>query len=198
MQFRPEVVSGDAPNGAGSNATSAATVEPAPLPWSTVEAVDAIAVATNRDQVAQAIVNYLRSTCGVGLVLIVQHEVAMGWKGFAPGVGAAEIEGLAIPLAAPSALQIAHKQQSTFRGPPPKDGVAIDRQLLERLRSSSPQEVIVSPIIIRDRVVNLVYGHAENGGPLPDRLTVGLGTLTRAAAAAYVRLIQEAKKKQPS
>ena len=213
MQFRPEVVSGDferrastgkaspakpAPNGAGSSSTRAATVDTSPLPWSTVEAVDAIAVATNRDQVGQAIVNYLRSACGVGLVLIVQHEVAMGWKGFAPGVGAAEIEGLAIPLAAPSVLQVAHQQQSTFRGPPPLEGVAIDRQLSERLRSSLPQEVIVSPVIIRDRVVNLVYGHAEDGGPLPDRLVAGLGTLTRAASAAYVRLIQDSKKKHPS
>ncbi len=187
-----------ASNGADSNSTHPATGESAPLPWSTVEAVDAIAVATNRDQVGQAIANYLRSACGVGLVLIVQHEVAMGWKGFAPGVGAAEIEGLAIPLAAPSALQIAHQQQSTFRGPPPLDGVAIDRQLSERLRSSVPKEVIVSPVIIRDRVVNLVYGHAEDGGPLPDRLMAGLGTLTRAASAAYVRLIQESKKKHPS
>lgn len=219
MQFRPEVVSGafepspstaptiqiDSPlppkaahNGAASSSNGAPAAESGPLPWSTVQAVDAIAVATNRDQVGQAMVNYLRSACGVGLVLIVQHEVAMGWKGFAPGIGAADIEGLAIPLAAPSVLRIPHQQQDTFRGPPPPDGAAIDRQLWERLRSSPPQEIIVSPVIIRDRVVNLVYGHAEDGGPLPDRLMAGLGTLTRAASAAYVRLIQESKKKQPS
>jgi len=187
-----------APNGSASSSNGAPAAESGPLPWSTVEAVDAIAVATNRDQVGQAIVNYLRSTCGVGLVLIVQHEVAMGWKGFAPGIGAADIEGLAIPLAAPSVLRIPHQQQSTFRGQPPPDGAAIDRQLWERLRSSPPQEIIVSPVIIRDRVVNLAYGHAEDGGPLPDRLMAGLGMLTRAASAAYVRLIQESKKKQPS
>ena len=185
------------PPAASSEATQPASTSATPRPWSAAEAVDAIALAGNRDQVAEAIVNYLRSSCGVGLVLIVQHEVAMGWKGFAPGVSDEEIEGLAIPLAAPSVLQMAYQQQQTYRGPPSHEPTALDPQLFERLRVAPPQEVIVAPVLIRDRVVNLIFGKAEDGGPLPDRMTIGLGTLTRSAAAAYVRLIQEAKKRAP-
>jgi len=182
------------PPAAGNEAISASTT---PRPWSAAEAVDAIAVARNRDQVADAITNYLRSSCGVGLVLIVQHEVAMGWKGFGPGISDEEIEALAIPLAAPSVFQTAYQQQEAYRGPPSHESTALDLQLFERLRVAPPQEVIVAPVLIRDRVVNLIFGQAEDGGPLADRMSIGLGTLTRSAAAAYVRMIQEAKKRAP-
>jgi hypothetical protein len=172
--------------------------ETALRPWSAAEAADAMATAGDRDAIADAILNYLRATCGVGLVLIVQHEVAMGWKGFAPGASPQEIDALAIPLAAPSLLHVAYRRQTVFRGPPPSEGAALDGQLWAKLRSPQPKEAIVAPIAIRDRVVNLVYGHAADGGPLPDRLLVGLSTLVRAASAAYVRLIQDAKKKDAS
>jgi len=172
--------------------------EPAPRPWSATEAVDAIAVASNRDQIADAIVNYLRSTCGVGLVMIVQHEVVMGWKGFAPGLEDEAIGSLGLPLAAPSILQIAYRRQTIFSGAPPAEGAKLDHYFWELLRSPTPKEAIVAPIIIRDRVVNLIYGHAADGGPLPDRALVQIGMLCRAAAAAYVRLIQSAKGKSNS
>lgn len=167
----------------------------APIPWSAAQAVDAMAVAQNRDEVAEAITNYLRATCGVGLVLIVQHEVAMGWKGFGPAIGAEDIDALAIPLAAPSILKTAYDERELYRGAPSRESGALDLQLFERLRAQPPQEVIVVPILIRDRVVNLILGHAADGGALPDRVSMGLGTLARSAAAAYVRLIQEAKKR---
>jgi len=186
------------PPAASSYATQQVSAPATPRPWSAAEAVDAIAVARNRDQIAEAVVNYLRSSCGVGLVLIVQHEVAMGWKGFGPGISDEEIDALAIPLAAPSVLQNAYQEQQTYRGPPSHEPTALDLQLFERLRVAPPQEVVVAPVLIRDRVVNLILGQAEDGGALPDRMSIGLGTLTRSAGAAYVRLIQEAKKRAPS
>jgi len=186
------------PPAASTEPTQQVSASGTPRPWSAAEAADAIAVAHNRDQVAEAVANYLRSSCGVGLVLIVQHEVAMGWKGFAPGISDEEIDALAIPLAAPSVLQKAYQEQQTYRGPPSHEPTALDLQLFERLRVTPPQEVIVAPVLIRDRVVNLILGQAEDGGALPDRMSIGLGTLTRSAAAAYVRLIQEAKKRAPS
>jgi hypothetical protein len=171
------------------------TGDPTRRPWSATEAVDAIAVANSRDQIADAIVNYLRSTCGVGLVMIVQHEVAMGWKGFAPGLNEEAIGSLGLPLAAPSILQIAYRRQTIFSGSPPPEGAQLDQHFWQVLRSPAPKEAIVAPIILRDRVVNLIYGHAGDGGALPDRALVQIGMLCRAAAAAYVRLIQSAKAK---
>ena len=183
---------------APGSAESKKSPEPAPRPWSATEAVDAMAVASNRDQIADAIVNYLRSNCGVGLVMIVQHEVAMGWKGFAPGLDDEAIGSLGLPLAAPSILQIAYRRQTTFSGAPPAEGAQLDHHFWKVLRSPAPKEAIVAPIVLRDRVVNLIYGHAADGGPLPDRALVQIGMLCRAAAAAYVRLIQSAKAKSES
>src|SRR5262249_56650865 len=117
----------EAPDPSGpppAEASQPASTSAALQPWSAAQAVDAIAVAHNRDQVAEAVANYLRSSCGVGLVLIVQHEVAMGWKGFAPGISDEEIDALAIPLAAPSVLQKAYQEQQTYRGPPSHEPTA--------------------------------------------------------------------------
>ena len=119
----------------------------------------------------------------------------MGWKGFAPTVEDNVIHSLAIPLAAPSLLKSVYEKQSIFLGPPAPEGAMLDARLWKLLGVPPPREILVAPISIRERVVNLIYGHPSNGGPVPDRAAVDLGTLCRAAAAGYVRLIQATKNK---
>src|SRR5262249_25834019 len=100
------------------------------------QAVDAITDAANRDEIGDAIIDYLRSTFGFGLVFIVQREMALGWKGFAPGVDDRAFQSLAIPLTAPSVLQLAYESKQIFRGAPSLEGGPLDSILWRRRRSS--------------------------------------------------------------
>ena len=58
---------------------------------------------------------------------------------------------------------------------------------------ASPAEVVVVPVLVKARVVNLIYAHALGGGALEDGHVDGLGVLARRAAEAYARIIQRAK-----
>ena len=51
--------------------------------------------------------------------------------------------------------------------------------------------VLLTPIIVKQRVVNLVYAHAQ--GALPDTATDELCELAIRASTAYVRLIRQSK-----
>jgi len=158
------------------------------------QAVDAITDAINREEIGNAIVDYLRSSFGFGLLFIVQQEIALGWKGFAPGVDDAAFQSLAIPLTAPSVLRLAYDTKTMFRGTPRAEGAALDGILWRQLRSSRPQDVVVAPVVLKNRVVTLIYAHATGGGALPDAALVDLTMLCPYAAAGFIRLIQAAKR----
>ena len=157
---------------------------------SIADALKEIAAASSRDAIGDGIVAYLRATYALGLVWIVRDAIALGWKGFAPGVDASVIEALSFPLASPSVLRVAYEQRLLFRGAPPRDGAMLNRRLWKALRCTEPGEVIVAPVAIGKRIVNLVYAHAEDGGVIPDAAAVDLGRVCGVAAERYAELIR--------
>lgn len=158
------------------------------------QALDKITAAGSRDEIGDAILDYLRSTCGFGLLFIVQQDVAVAWKGFAPGRDSAALQSLSIPLTEHSLLRPAYETKHIFRGTPPLEGAARDTVLWRQLRSPPPEEVVVAPVVLKNRVVTLIYGHAADGSALPDATVVDLTMLCPYAAAGYIQLIQTAKK----
>jgi len=157
------------------------------------DAIATIAMAMSRDEIGAALVAYLMMTFGCGAVLICKKQVALGWRGRFPKVDADTVESISIPLASPSMFQIAAETAEPMRGAPPPEGDDIQRRLWKLLHCTPPVEAVVVPIAIRSRVINLVYAHSADSGPLPhtDRLI----DVCAAAAQAYVRLIQAKKGK---
>jgi hypothetical protein len=51
----------------------------------------------------------------------------------------------------------------------------------------------VVPVQVKNRVLNLVYAHAADGGPLPEGPVTDLQALCAAVSSAYVRMIQKLK-----
>jgi hypothetical protein len=159
--------------------------------------VAAIAVATGRDAIGDLLVDYLHGAFGGGLVLIVRQGMALGWKGFAPGVESAVIEAVALPLGQPSMLQAPHASGMLFRGAPATEGAMLNGLLWKLLKVAPPGEVVVVPIAINARVINLVYAHPPAGSGFRDDAVAELATVCAAAAAAFARLIQAAKASRP-
>jgi hypothetical protein len=157
------------------------------------EALEQMRAATTRDGIGDALVDWLRSAYGCGLVLIVKGGSALGWKGFAPDADSDRIESIAMPLASPSMLKHAHDARATFRGAPQDEGKDLHTRLWKLLRCEPPREVIVAPIVLGARVVNLVYTHAEMGPHLPDAATDDVSLAANVAAEQYARLIRTKK-----
>jgi hypothetical protein len=169
---------------------------PKPPPQATVsleEALHRLSQAGSREQLATILVDFMKGRFGCGMILLVRAGQASVWRGFARNILDAAIETIAFPLSMPSCFRLATDRQAPFRGPPPAEGGRLQRQIWKYLHCQDPCDVVVVPILVKNRVLNLVYAHSENLGRLDDGAISDLQALCAAASTAYVRLIQKLK-----
>jgi hypothetical protein len=152
------------------------------------EASHLLESATWKDQVGNALADWLRSTFGCGLVLVVKGDMAIGWKGFFPNAEDL-IEAVAIPLTKPSMFALAFEGRSPLRGTPPDEGAKVQDLLWKLLRCDPPVDAVVCPVVLGKRVVNLLYAHMDDGSLVPEEAAEQAAALAVEAAAAYARLI---------
>jgi hypothetical protein len=144
-------------------------------------------IALSRSEIADALVGYARSLFDVAVLLIVRDELAFGWKGFGRAVEASRVETLLVPLESSSMFKAAVDAADVFATAPPAS--ALHMHILRILRAPMPARAAVAPVVIKDRTVNLLYGHVEGDRTLDPDAVGGLRTATTAAANAYIRLI---------
>jgi hypothetical protein len=147
--------------------------------------------------VGSAIVDYLRSSYGSGVILIVKDGVGLGWMGFAPRIPPSVIESISVPLDTPSVFSMAQERRAVFCGAPTDDTGGVQARFFEVLEVKPPEEVVTAPIVLSKRVVNLIYAHGFDGKALPDTAGPELTRLAKAAADAFVRLIKKSKSQVP-
>jgi hypothetical protein len=173
---------------------AAAEPPPAILPYQTV--CDRIDAAGHRDQIAQALVDFAPGRFEALIMFLIRDGNALGWRGHvgtARGLGA-PLDQISLPLGGTSALQVAHDTLRPFRGAPPSVGRPVETELWSAIGAEPPPtQILVTPIIVKQRVVNLVYAHVTAGGALPDIATDELCELAIRASTAYVRLIRQSK-----
>jgi hypothetical protein len=167
---------------------------PGPGPAVSLEdAMHRLALARHREQLADVVMDFMRGYFGCGMFFLVRDGQAHVWRGFASGMKEAAIETIAFPLSMPSCFRLAHDSRASFRGLAPPTGRKLQRQIWKYLRCQEPSEVLVVPVQVKNRVLNLVYAHASDGGPLPDGPVTDLQALCAAVSSAYVRMIQKLK-----
>jgi hypothetical protein len=148
--------------------------------------------AQTRGEIADALMSFCRGLFDVCALLVVRDELAFGWKGFGPDLDVDRLESLLLPLETKSIFKTACEDAELFVGPAPPS--ALHGHLFKVLRTPAPLQAVVAPIMIRDRVVNLLYGHKLGDGLVPDGLLASLRAVSGEAAAAYARLIALQKK----
>ena len=156
------------------------------------DAIHRLSVAEHREQIADIVIDFMLPRFDCGLIFLLRGTSAHVWRGFAPGVDARAIETIAFPISMPSMFRTAKERAMTFRGSPPSDGAHLHGQIWKYLHCEAPAEVVIIPIAIRERIINLVYAHASNGS-LPDASVHELQALCTAVGSSFIRLIQRAK-----
>jgi len=177
-----------------------ATSPPNPTPLSGAmvaleDAIHRLSVTEHREQIADIVIDFMLPRFGCGLVFLLRGTNAHVWRGFAPGVDARAIETIAFPTSMPSVFRTAKERAVTFRGTPPAEGAHLHGQVWKYLRCDAPIDVVVIPIAIGQRIVNLVYAHATSGS-IPDAYVREMQALCSAVGSSYVRLIQRAKESE--
>ncbi len=158
------------------------------------EASRLLEMATSKERVGLVIADWLRSTFGCGLVLVVKNDMAVGWQGFFPDAEDL-IEAVAVPLGKPSLLTPALDGRGAFCGVPNPEGAKANQLLWKLLRCPPPSEVIVCPVVIAKRTVNLIYAHSADDDPLTDTQFRQTQVLAGDAGAAYLRIIRRERAK---
>ena len=161
------------------------------------EAVDRIDRARDREQIADAIITFTDGRVGAAAMFLVRDGNALGWRGHGTE-GGAPINTLSFPLAGASVLQAAHDVGGTFRGTAQTPGLIVEHKLWAWLGSATPEDLVVVPVMVNRRAVNLIYAQGDdeavdsdgNRGRLDDSVVAQLELLAEHAQAAYVRLIE--------
>jgi Type II secretion system (T2SS), protein E, N-terminal domain len=158
-------------------------------------ACERIDTATNRDQIAEAFVQYAQGRCDALVVFLIRDGNALGWRSWVapPAVLTQPIEELSLPLGGASSLQSAHDAGQPFVGTPPSAARPVEKQLWAALATQpEPFAVLVVPVLVKQRAVNLIYAHIANNPP-PPSLVTELGDLALRAQTSYLRLIRQAR-----
>jgi len=158
-------------------------------------ACEQIDTATNRDQIADTFAAYAQGRCDALVVFLIRDGNALGWRSWVapPAALPAPIEELSLPLGGASSLQSAHDAGQPFVGTPPSAARPVEKQLWAHIGTQpEPFAVLVLPILVKQRAVNLVYAHLVGSLP-PAQLVTELGDLATRAQTSYLRLIRQAR-----
>lgn len=169
-----------------------ASEEPTPLPRLAFNlAADRLDQATQREQIGDIFGDFCVGRFDALVVFLVRDGNALGWSGRVVGTTPrTPFDQISLPLGLASAFEHAHDGLRLFHGPPPSPGHPVENQLWEALGTPPPVEVAVAPVMVKARVVNLVYAHGIGGGEIPQADVAELMELAGRASTAYVRLIQ--------
>ena len=158
-------------------------------------ACERIDTANNRDQIADTFIEYAKGRCDALVVLLIRDGNALGWRAYVapPTRPARPIEELSLPLGGASALQSAHDACQTYLGPPPSPAKPVESTLWTALGADpTPIELLVVPVLVKQRTVNLIYAHTLGGSP-PRALVTELEDLAGRAQTSYLRLIRQTR-----
>jgi len=163
---------------------------PRPSPRTTAPELErALARATHRDEVGVLALQWATLYCDAAALFVVRGGMISGFRGDGAGIPE-NLDGLLVPVAADTVLAAAATGRAV-RGAPPAGG--LDARVYAALGRTDVHESLVIPVVIRDRVINLLYADAADT-PLADTDVAALTALGRCVGEAYERLVIEGKR----
>ena len=164
----------------------------APVPARLANLEAQLDAASERNEIIRLALQISRTFARASALFLVRGDCISGFRADGPGMDAG-MAGIEIPMQTTSILTYPAQTGAPFRGNPPTDG--IDGRLFAQLGREDVQEAFITPIVIGDRVVNLLY--CDNGpDAFAETAIAGITALCDCLSRAYERLILENKKKK--
>lgn len=158
------------------------------------EACKVVDGANERDDIADAVLQFTTGRFECAAVFMIRAQNAIGWRARAPGLGADALTRMNIPLGGASVFQAAHDTSAPYRGSALSAGHPTESELWSMLAiDHEPNDMHVIPICIEDRIVNLVYAHAFPGSPASMEEAEQLVRLVSRCGHAYQRMLAESQ-----
>jgi len=148
--------------------------------------------ATERDTIFDLLFEFARQYFDYTAVFVVHGEIAEGRDSFGEGAPREKIVRIGVPLDLPSILSLARERRATVQRVPAGDG--LDEVLMRDLGRSGRTVCIVLPVVVRTRVVALLFGDGGDGGVDPATLS-DVEAIVAQATSAFERIIVRRKLK---
>lgn len=166
------------------------THRPASMPPQPIDPATAAARidgATTRDEVVEGVLALCHRFFRRVIFFIVRDPWVIGWSALGEGVDKALAEGLRVPLDQPSIFQTVTRDKTLFLGrlgPEPEN-----QRILKALGKRPQTNAALFPVVVRGRVVNLIYGDAGAAGNV--KAAMGeLHVVLQKVPKAYLRIIR--------
>jgi hypothetical protein len=167
------------------------THRPAVLPPPAPDAAGAAAridAAESRDEVVDGLLNLCHRFFRRVIFFIVREPWVLGWNGMGEGIDRVLASSLRIPLDQPSVFQTVTRDKTVYIA---RMGPEEENQTFLKALSKRPNtNAALLPILVRGRVVNLVYGDSGAAGNVKANLGE-LMVLLQKVPKAYLRIIRK-------
>lgn len=143
-----------------------------------------LARADSREEIADLMIAYMAGRFERSAIFIIRNDTATGWKGVFNQEPIMEITDISIPLREPSVLKTVVDGAGLYLGP--LADTPMNRSLLDGMGGGRPKTVLLAPLIISGRIVNILYADSETdmAGMVPE-----VQKLLSKAALAFEALI---------
>jgi len=143
----------------------------------------------DRNAIARVVLRYALTPFKRAVLLTVQKDLAIGWDALGDGVDQSMAEHVILPLQQPSIFHLARDSRAHFMGPVPRQ--AVNFLFLKLIGGKVPRSAFVIPVVVRGKVVNLLY--CDNGGGQESTTDVGeLLILAQHINRSYEALLKKA------
>ncbi|MBW1873529.1 MAG: general secretion pathway protein GspE [Deltaproteobacteria bacterium] len=162
--------------------------DPEDSPLTFEEASHLLTDVTNRSAIARFVLRYACSIFKRAMLFTVHRGVALGWDAIGEGIDRWSFRSVMVPLDSPSVFQLVAGSRAHYLGGLTKTKVNI--QFLRAMGKKVPLSAFVLPILVRGRVVNLLY--ADNGHKVHSSSNIGeLLILAQRISRCYESLFEK-------
>jgi len=148
-----------------------------------------LAVANDRNDIARALINYLAREFSACALFMVRSTAVNGWLAQNGDKDVSSFDQFSVALHEPSIFNLVCNSQSHFLGP--VTDTAQNRRLLEQFQAQPMQPALVIPLLVRDRVVSILY--VQDTLEVLEKRFAELQNLARKAEMSFTMLILKNK-----
>ena len=114
-----------------------------------------LAAASNRNDIARALINYLGQEFSASALLMVRPNSASGWLAISDGVEPGGFDQFSLSLQDHSVFSLVVKNKKHYLGP--VTDTPQNTKLLRFFNATPPQNALAIPLFVRDRLVSILY-----------------------------------------
>lgn len=140
-------------------------IEELPEALTLKEATERLGNVKDRDELSSVVLAFALSYFKRAALFITRGGMALGWDGMGGSINRKTVQGIMLPLNAPSIFKTVYESSAFFLGAVPK--TPLNERFLKLMGNEKPNSVFLIPILFRGQVVNILYGDNGDGKDAP-------------------------------